>query len=342
MSYTIESLTSASGPDTQRSRGHLVVGTLASGREISIPYLRHDGAADGPCLWINAAVHGDEINGVMAALDFYKAVEKRQLSGSIIVTPVSNVLALDERRKTTFLDGIDMDQSFPGRADGFITERIAYRLFSEFGDTADVIVNLHTLGTPYDAEPYAVYKTHPSVPEPHLLKMIRCFEPTVACRMPVGNAKGELPGNIAGALDYQCLSRGTAAFMVELGGGGRLQPDIIQHGVDGFLRLARYIGLLGSDEIPGDALPATLQRVTRRAHKLVAHGGFFSAETCPGRMVPAGQRIGIVRNVFGDVTEEILAEHDSWVIATRRDPVVHSGDRVAFLATEWDVVDIDE
>lgn len=320
-------------------RGWLSVGTLASGREISVPYLIKQGRVDGPCLWINAAVHGDEINGVFAALDFLDAIAADTVRGSVIVTPVSNVLALDERRKVTAIDGIDMDQSFPGRVNGFASERMAHALFEAFARKADVTVNLHTLGTPFNAEPYAVYKAHQGVEEERLLGLIACFEPTIACRMPVSNASGELPGNISGALDYQSLALGRAAFMIELGGGGRLEPDVIAHGVKGFLRLATKLGMI-AESAAALAGSRTVRRVTARAHKLATRGGFFRAEAQPGTVLSAGGRLGFVRDVFGDVVEEIRVDHDSWVIATRRDPVVHTGDRVAFLASEWDEVNV--
>ena len=118
------------------------------------------------------------------------------------------------------MDRLDMHQCFPGREDGLPTERLAARLFGAMAPGADVVVNLHTLGTPFDSKPYAVYKVHPDagVAEQRLLDMIACFAPNMACRMPVTAAGGELPGNIAGALDYQCLAMGKAAFMIELGG----------------------------------------------------------------------------------------------------------------------------
>ena len=325
---------------TATERGTIDAGTTAGGHEIRIPYLIKKGRTDGPRLWVNAAVHGDEVNGVFAAQRFFDRLDPTRMMGSVIVTPVANVLAFDERRKTTLIDGIDMDQSFPGRADGFATERTAAALFSKFGKLADVVINIHTLGTPFDAAPYAVYKVHPQakVSEASILSHIACFEPTVACRMPVANASGELPGNIAGALDYQALALGAMAFMIELGGGGRLENEFVDHGVAGLMRLASKIGILPPSQ---EVNPATLRRVTTRAHRLSRTGGLFEPAVAPGRPVKAGDSIGQVRNLYGDITEEIVAEVDSWVIAVRRDPVVHSGDRVAFVATQWGDVNVE-
>ncbi|MFK8252071.1 M14 family metallopeptidase [Ancylobacter sp. sgz301288] len=328
----------ASAGSAEVERGAIEIGTLASGRPVQVPYMLRRGRQPGPCLWVNGAVHGDEINGVFAAQRFFERVRTADLAGTVVVTPVSNVLAFDERRKTTAIDGIDMDQSFPGRADGFATERLAAKLFERFGGEADVTVNIHTLGTPFTALPYAVYKVHPngSVPESRLLSLISCFEPTVACRMPVSGAGGELPGNIAGALDYQMLARGKAAFMVELGSGGCLDEAAVEQGVRGLARLAARLGMIEKHSV-GQGAPR-LRRVTARAHKLAASGGLFEPLATPGTVLPAGAPLGRVRNLFGDIEEEIVVEGESHIIAMRRDPVVHSGDRVAFLASRWDEV----
>jgi uncharacterized protein len=327
-------------PELDHERGYLKIGNTASGREIAAPYLIKRGRGSGPCLWVNAAVHGDELNGVFAALKFFRGLDPEHMNGTVVVTPASNVLALDDRRKTSIIDGLDMDQCFPGRAEGFITERTAARLFEKFGPDADVVVNIHTLGTPFDARPYAVYKEHPNglAPESAILRHIACFDPTVACRMPTAAASGELPGNIAGALDYQALAGGAIAFMIELGGGGRYEADAVAHGVEGLRRLCGYLGILQHADEPTRLYK--LRRVTARAHKLTEAGGLFHACTPAGCAVAGGESIGTVSNVFGDVVEDIVLDRDTWVIAIRRDPVVHSGDRVAFLGAQWDEVDV--
>ena len=69
-------------------------------------------------MWINGQVHGPEINGVLAALDFVNALQPAGLSGSIVVTATANPLALNTRTKTTQQDEGDLDQSFPGNAGG--------------------------------------------------------------------------------------------------------------------------------------------------------------------------------------------------------------------------------
>lgn len=322
----------AAAPAGALTAGALFVGRLASGAAVEIPYLIAKGEKPGTCLWLNGQVHGDEINGIVAALDFARGLDLAQLSGSVVVTSTANPLAFDGRRKKAPQDDIDLDQSFPGTAAGLSSERMA-KVFFEASACADVLVNLHTMGTTFDADPYAVYKVHPKgkVCEQELLRLVAPFAPAVACRMSVAGGTGELPGNLAGALDYQCLERGQIAFMIELGGGGRLVAEHVAQGIRGFEGLARRLGLL-----PGvTEAPAALRQVTKRRHVTCAEGGIFRVHARPASIVPAGQPLGEVMDLHGMVREEVTLPFDALVIGIRRDPVVHFGDRVAFVAEAW-------
>ena len=320
-----------------RAKGKIVVGTMASGTEIAIPFVVQKGEKPGPCLWINGQVHGNEINGVFAALDFLNELDPSKLSGSVVVTATANPLALDSRRKWAPQDDQDLDQSYPGRADGFTTERLAYALFVEAKAAANAVINMHTMSPPFEAKVYAVYKVHPNglVKENDLLRLIAPFKPSVACRMSVEPGKGELPGHVAGALDYQMDEIGIPAFMIELGAGGRATPADIRQGVAGFLGVARELKM-----IDGSNGASQVRRVTRRGHVTFKNGGLFRASRQPGEAVKAGEVLGELMTVWGDVSDHVSLSSDVIIIGIRRDPVVHSGDRLGFFAYAWDEVTV--
>lgn len=316
-----------------RINGRISVGTMASGAEIAIPYVAMKGAGSGPCLWINGQVHGTELNGIFSAFDLLNATDATTMSGSIVVTATANPLAFDAHRKTASQDENDLDQTYPGRSGGFITERMAGALFPHVRDCAGVLINMHTNGTPYEGRPYAVYKQHPNgkVSEAQLLRYLSPFRPSVSCLMSIEPGRGELLGNIGGALDYQLLALGIPAFMIELGGGGRAEPAYIQQGTAGMRAVAQLMGIL-----PGTPPAAgPMRRVTKRAHVTFNHGGLFRAFKQAGDAVKAGEPIGEVFDMYGQVIEIMKLPYDAIVISIRRDPVVHTGERFVFVAQEW-------
>jgi predicted deacylase len=321
----------------QRAKGRVPLGTTASGSELGIPWFLLRGARPGPCLWINGQVHGDEINGLLAGFDFINGLDPARLAGTVVMTTTANPFALEARRKKTPADEEDLDQSYPGRADGLPSERLAAALFPLVAEHADLTVCMHAVGTPYEGVPYAVYKLHPDsgVDEARMLRLTAHFRPVISCRMSVGAGGKELPGNIAGALDYQLLARGRAAFMLEIGSGGGAQAPYIAQTAAGLRSLAAEMGMLDEASLP---MPRSLLRATRRGHIMVREGGFARMGAKAGQVAQAGTPLLRIENAFGEHVEDVTQPQDVFVISLRRDPVVSSGDRGAFVAWAWDEV----
>jgi len=323
----------ASDTRPERSAGSLPVGSMASGAAVALPWVAVRGARPGRTLWLHGQVHGDEINGIVAALRFVRSLDPAAMSGNVVVTPTGNPQAMDSRRKRNPYDELDLDQTYPGNAGGLISERLAHALFSEVRGVADVLINLHTMNPLFDAPPYAVYKVHPgsSVTEDQVLAAMGPFFPTLSCRMDVGG-KGELPGNIAGALDYQCLAAGICAFMLELGSGSRLQPANVELAERGFLGLALQMGILPG---PQAASAATQRTVSKRGWITARDGGLFVPRVKAGDLVRAGESIGDLLGLDGSLQAVEAFTRDGVLIGLRSDPVVHTGERLAFVAWEW-------
>lgn len=330
----IRSALDAAAP-ASRIKGDLVVGTMASGASIAIPYVAVKGARPGPCLWVNGQVHGVEINGILAALDFVNGLDPQAMTGTVIVTGTANPLAFDARRKAAPQDDNDLDQTFPGRDSGFIAERMAALFFREAKECADLLISMHTNSPQFDGKPYGVYKQHPNgkVSEHELLLYQAAFDPSVCCHMSIEPGRGELLGNIAGAIDYQLLAIGIPAFMIELGGGQRAEPAFIAQAVKGMRAAARRLGVLPDE--PAPALPASVRKVTRRGHVTFDRGGLYRARRVPGEVVKAGEVHGEVMDLYGDVVQTMKLPYDAIVICMRRDPVVHTGDRFVYVGQEW-------
>lgn len=323
----------ASDTRAERKSGMLPVGSMASGAAVALPWVALRGARPGRTLWLHGQVHGDEINGMVAALRFIRSLDPVGMSGNVVVTPTGNPQALDARRKRNPYDELDLDQTYPGNADGLVSERAAHALFSEVRGVADVLINLHTMNPLFDAPPYAVYKVHPEsgVSEDQVLAAMAPFFPTLSCRMDVGG-KGELPGNIAGALDYQCLAAGICAFMLELGSGSRYQPANVEQAEKGFLALAQQMGIVLGVQA---ASPAQLRTVSRRGWITARDGGLFVPRAKAGDLVKAGESIGDLLSLDGGMQPITPFTRDGILIGLRSDPVVHTGERLAFVAWEW-------
>lgn len=115
----------------------------------------------GPKIAIVGGIHGDELAGWKAALQF---IERDDFFGEILVIPRANYLAttLEQRYPGSNNSGVyqdikysDLNRVFPGNKEGTITEKIAYALIAELEKfDPSYIVDLHESRRSYaDASP---------------------------------------------------------------------------------------------------------------------------------------------------------------------------------------------
>ncbi|TPR55122.1 succinylglutamate desuccinylase/aspartoacylase family protein [Enterococcus sp. OL5] len=323
-------------PPGKAVKGALVVGQRAGGEEISIIYHILRGLNPGPTVWFNGAIHGDELNGPIALLQLSQKLQPEQISGTIILTPVSNPLAFAARQKNTPHDLLDLDQQFPGDPEGTLSQRIAYQLFHVFGTAADYIVDSHTVGHDYFGQPYTVTKKIRQDLQPafeQAQKLAEIFGGAFHCSLDFSENLNEVPGNVYGFLDVQAQLQGKVAFMVELGAGGIHQPDAVRFALEGYQRLLVDLKLLSSKKNPpASKLPAI--SIKKRYYLYANTAGFLTFSVQAGDFVKKGTLLAEVTDLYGQKTA-YRAMHDAFVLINRNNAVVETGDRLFFLGESW-------
>lgn len=323
----------------ERASGSLKVGQRASGSAIGIPWFAIRGLDDGPLLWLTGVVHGDELAAPFVMERVYRGLDVQRLRGTVFMTPVGNPAALDGRSKLSPYDFLDMDQQFPGDATGQLSQRTAHAIMKVFELQPDYVLSFHTLATPYDAIVYTNFRSMPGVApdvEGRARSLALAFGADLTCRIDVTQTRREIPGNITGSIDSVALQSGIPAIMVELGGGGRLDLDAVDRGVTGVRNVLNFANML-----EGHAqLPPRQTVVTKRAFIYSNDAGLFAANVTVGELLRRGDSLGTILNLGTLEAEDVEPfNEDSIVIAVRRDPLAHSGDRLALLATGWDTVE---
>ncbi|MDH3532347.1 MAG: succinylglutamate desuccinylase/aspartoacylase family protein, partial [Gammaproteobacteria bacterium] len=102
----------------------LPVADLYTGASLAMPVKVICGRRAGPILFVSAAIHGDELNGVEIIRRLLKRRALQSIRGTLIAVPVVNVHGfLDLSRYLP--DRRDLNRSFPGSAKGSIAARMA-------------------------------------------------------------------------------------------------------------------------------------------------------------------------------------------------------------------------
>lgn len=317
----------------QFSNGYIHAAWLADGNEVRIPVMIARGEQEGPVLWINAGVHGQEVSGIFAIHRLWSRLNLKELRGAVVATPGCNPLGLKAHNKFNPDDQLDLDQQFPGKERGWLSEQMAFHFFNEVRRTANYLIDLHALGG-VDAAPYTVYKTAAGVPDTvneDTKKMALLMGAPFNCRVDLKTAVGELPGPVMGALDIQCIVNGIPAMMFEMGAGNRVVWPSVELAQTGFDNVMRMLGM-----IDGEIVKCEGQKIiTKRSFPTNVRGGLAMPRCKPGSFLRAGDPIMDILNAYGETIEEIRTPEDCIVIGVQEDPIVNAGTPMVVFGHEW-------
>ena len=133
-------------------RGQMELVELADGTPVRFPLLLVNGAKPGPRLYLGAAIHGDEVNGIAILAKVIAALDPAQLAGSIVGMPVQPPLAVyaDHRfpvsqfmKSPLYQAPIDAWTVFPGDVKGNLAQIVAGKLFGLMRECSCAI-DIHT------------------------------------------------------------------------------------------------------------------------------------------------------------------------------------------------------
>ena len=123
--------------------GYLEVASSRSGLQPDLPVHLVAGAEPGPTLLVQGAIHGEEVVGSVAILNFIENLDPADLWGNVIAVPVVNRAGMDLRTRVSEIDGKDISTLFPGDPEGSVSEQVAHTYFTEAIEQADVMLDFH-------------------------------------------------------------------------------------------------------------------------------------------------------------------------------------------------------
>lgn len=313
-------------PGTKESFS-LKIGEMPNGMPYLVPVLVATGAEDGPTLFVNGAMHGDEPLSTAVISETWRALDPKKLRGRFLATPMANFAAVATRTRRNIIEMYpgphDMNRVFPGDADGIITERIAALLMSKFVSAADYVFDVHTVTVGGEWEPYvAIPKEGDASAPADLIKRSRELGQAFGTRLIV---EGH---SVAGSLADAARQQGRAASMVEFGVANRILEKERELGRKGLAGIMGFAGMLDTS-VSGQP---RRQRVLSEVKRLkVNRGGLLRLFVDLMEDVTKGQPIGEVVGFDSGVVEHLVAPFDGVVCRVTTTAVVGTGDFYAFV-----------
>ena len=279
----------------------------------------------GPTVIFTGANHGDEYEGPIALWWLSNELKSKDIRGRVIIVPAMNYPAFKAGKRTSSIDGGNMNRAFPGRPDGTITEIIADYFNRVLLPMADYVADMHSGGKTLDFVPFACAHV---LEDKH--QQARCIAAMEAFNAPYSLMLLELDS--AKMYDTAAEKMGKVFIGTELGGGGSASATTVAIAKRGILNLLKHAGILSGEP----ELDPSISLVTpdHRSFVTSEHSGLLEMCVDLGADVKNGEVIALVHDIERTGTQpvEYKATIDG-VLAGRHYPsLTQPGDNLAVIA----------
>ncbi|MFX1513820.1 MAG: succinylglutamate desuccinylase/aspartoacylase family protein [Promethearchaeota archaeon] len=256
-----------------------------------------------PKLCLTGGVHCTEYEGIEAITRIFHEINPEDLSGALISCPVVNTPGF--QRVTHYvnpLDGMNLNRVYPGNPEGTISEKMIDVIFNELIRLCDYYIDLHG-GEPYeDMGQFVIYSTGVGTKEIEVksAEMARYYLPNV-----IQTFEGK-----DGTSSAEVARVGIPSITPQAGALALYREEDIQFHVRGVKNVMKWLGMLpGPPEEPKKDIPTFINNYYVRVKK----GGIFYPLLRGEDPFKKGDVMGVIKDLFGNVIEEIIAPKDGMV-----------------------------
>ncbi len=272
------------------------------------------GKEAGPIMFVSAAVHGDEINGVEIIRRLKNSTALRRLKGTLITIPVVNVYGFIN--KSRYLpDRRDLNRSFPGSEKGSMASKLAYLFLHNISNRCDYGIDLHTAAISRDNLP----QIRALLDNDETKELALAFGAPVVLDAPLRE----------GSLREATSKAGTKVLLYEAGEALRYDEISIRAGVHGIINVMRKLGMLSASRKRVKIAPA-IAHSSRWVR--APQSGILRSTNPMGQRIHKGDVLGYVSDPFGEVEQEVISPVSGMVIGRTTLPLVHEGEAIFHIA----------
>lgn len=266
---------------------------------VAIPHSPHDdawgqtriplaviGNGSGPTVILEGGNHGDEYEGPIVLGEIIRDLPAEKVNGRLIVLPAVNAPAARQGRRTSPVDGLNFNRSFPGDPAGTLTQQISAYVHDIIMPLGDAFIDLHSGGSSLEIIPSAIIEpaADPALQE-RITAAVQAFDAPMTV---VIDNLGDPRTSTSAAVRAGLVTVGT-----EMGGGGTVSPEAVRICRRGVFNVLAHFGVIK----PPEAVPARTDRAIHeipgpKGYVFATEDGVFEGYHALGTKVRAGQEAG--------------------------------------------------
>ncbi|MFS1701793.1 succinylglutamate desuccinylase/aspartoacylase family protein [Aestuariibacter sp. GS-14] len=288
---------------------------LYTATSMNIPVFVKRGKRPGPTMFVSAALHGDELNGIEIVSRLIKSKAINNLKGTLIAVPMVNVYGvLNQSRYLP--DRRDLNRSFPGSRSGSLAGRLAYLFYKEVVSKCDFGIDLHTGAIHRSNLP----QVRANLDDPEVLAMAKAFGVPVLLNADLRD----------GSLRATAGEDGIKILLYEAGQALRYDEFSIRAGVKGILNTMRHMGMLSQGRSKGVNITPFIARASGWVR--APESGFITHSAQLGDHVVKGDKLAVIADSFGTFKANIISPAEGVVIGKQNIPLTQEGEAIYHIA----------
>jgi len=282
---------------------------------ISLPVTVINGVEDGAKLWLSAAIHGDEINGIEIIRQVTQQIKPKKLRGTLIAVSIVNIFGFIEQSRY-LPDRRDLNRSFPGSANGSLASRLANLFMKEIVNRCTHGIDLHTAAIHRINLP----QIRANLEDSETYKIAKAFGAPLMLHSTTRD----------GSLRQAASKKGIPVLLYEGGEALRLDRQGIKVGVKGIFRVMKALEMYNFSE---DVVKEKLSLESRQSSWIRANrSGILHLKVKLGEKVKQKQTIALIFDAVGESQSKVKATASGIIIGHTQNPLVNQGDAIVNLA----------
>ncbi len=282
-----------------------------------------NGKQDGPRLFVSAAIHGDELNGVEIIRRLLKKKQVERIRGTLILIPIVNVYGFLAHSRY-LPDGRDLNRSFPGGEHSSLAERVAHHFLQEIVSQCSHGIDLHTGARHRSNLP----QIRADLSEATTRALAAAFGVPVVLHSKIRD----------GSLREASRDAGVPILLYEAGEALRFDEVSIRAGVRGVLNVMRELEMLLGQK--ARRLTGHKPVVSRHTTWVRApHSGILNSLIPLGARTEVGSPLGMISDPHGDREDAVTSPVQGIVIGKTFLPLAHEGEALFHIAQYDDQTD---
>jgi len=285
------------------------------GDPVRIPVTIINGERPGPTVFLSAAAHGDELNGIEVVREVAFEWDLDDLAGTIVCLPVLNVQGFLTQQRYLPIYDRDLNRSFPGDPTSTSAKRMAHAIFRNFIEPCDFGLDFHTSTRGRTN----MLHVRADTGDDAVSRLAYAFGASVI----IDGAGSD------GTLRGEATKAGVPTITVEMGQAHRFERSLIDDALDGVRSVFAEYGLQESGRV---RWPGWRTVVTEKTWIRADAGGIVDMHHDRGSLVHEGERVCTITDPFKAAGTPVEAPFTGVLIGVLENPVVYPGNPICHLA----------